>query len=212
MAIDKLLKLVEDGGFCNERCLFSWNVSGFCEATRYFKMHNDRSRLDLTPQDLGVLESSRPTAAMAPHQQWLSQGMVRWEEKFRKFLGSSGNGWPDAMVAENQGGQFTVESERFDRRVRKIQDVYCRNTPKKISCWSWKTIDPGNIETGSSQWRWLSLSYVSFFLHDVSLPLVHWLNMKKHVHPTNSRKESSMFDSDHKSCWSTNSPDLKAAE
>ena len=68
---------------------------------------------------------------MAPHQQWLSQKMVGVEEEFRQFLGSSGSGGPDAMAAENQGGQCAVESETFDRRVRKIQDVYCRNMPKK---------------------------------------------------------------------------------
>ena len=63
-------------------------------------MHNDRSRFDVTPEDLGVLESSWPTAAMAPQKQWLSQKMVKTEEEFRTFLGSSG----DAKVAENQGG------------------------------------------------------------------------------------------------------------
>ena len=105
----------------------SWNVSDFCEATPCFEMHSDRSRFDVTRQDLGVLESCWPPAAMAPQKQWLSLTMVREEDDFRTFLGSSGSSWPDAMVAENQGGQCTVESERFDRRVRKIYDVYCRN-------------------------------------------------------------------------------------
>ena len=78
--------------------LFTWHFSGFsgfCEATCDFKMHRDRSCLDVTSQDLGVLQSSWPTAAMAPHQQWLSQGMVKREEAFRQFLGSSGSGWRD---------------------------------------------------------------------------------------------------------------------
>ena len=83
--------------------LFTWNFFGFFEATRYFEMQNDRSCLDVTPQDLGLLESSSLTAAMAPHQQWLSQKMVGVEEDFRKSLGSSRSGWPDAMVAKNPG-------------------------------------------------------------------------------------------------------------
>ena len=33
-----------------------------------------------------------------------------------------------------------------------------------------KMFATGNIETGSSQWSWSSLSYVLLLLHDVSLP------------------------------------------
>lgn len=50
----------------------------------------------VTPQDLGVLESCRPTAAMAPPHRWLSQKMLKVEDFFRKFLGSNRSGWPDA--------------------------------------------------------------------------------------------------------------------
>ena len=167
---------------------------------------------DLTPQDLGVLESSRPHCShgTAPAVAVPGNGAmggkiskVSWKQwkRLTRCHGCWKPGWPI------YGGIWKVWSQG-EKDTRCLLQKYA----EKISCWSWKTIDPGNIETGSSQWRWLSLSYVSFFLHDVSLPLVHWLNMKKHVHPTNSRKESSMFDSDHKSCWSTNSPDLKAAE
>ena len=79
---------------------FTWKFSGFCQTTRSSEIHNDCSCFDVTPQDLGVLKSCWLTAAMAPHQQWLSQGMVLEEEKIRKFLGSSGSGCPDAMVAK----------------------------------------------------------------------------------------------------------------
>ena len=85
--------------FCSYWVLpfFTWKFSGFCQTTRSSEIHTDRSRFDVTPQHLGVLESSWPTAAMAPHQQWLSQKMLNVEGYVRKFLGS---GWPD----ESQGG------------------------------------------------------------------------------------------------------------
>ena len=139
--------------------------------------------LDVTPQDLGILESCWPTAAMAPHQPWLSQGMVELEEDFRQFLGSS---WSDETRVAYLECNCNTSSDWL--MCCGIWNVWSLGE-KDTRCLLQKYIETNQLlklligtdcdqpqlrcsmETGSSQWRlFLHIFTGLFLLQDVYCP------------------------------------------
>ena len=158
-------------------------------------MHNDRSCLDVTPQDLGVLESWSLAGPKQPWHHTSSGCLTKWcKRTFEGFLEAlKVVDWMQWLL---KTWVANVPWKTTDLHVRMVHEVYCRNILE---------ISAAEAVDGKMNRNWQLAMKMVFTVIILSYSCFT-------MSSDNKLKRTLMIDSGDKSCQSTNSPDLNIAE